>query len=251
MNATQNIYDDQLFFNKYYISRNAANSYNNLVEQPAMSKLYIEDDLTGKSVLDLGCGYGANCKNFIEYGAKKVVGVDISEKMLQEAKSKNSHPNIEYISFDLNQICKINQVHNGFDLIYSSLAFHYVEDFKKLISSIYDLLNNNGILLFSIMHPVITANISYIGETPETSYLDPVVVKNYMNSGSRKFKWILNDVVFYHKPVSVIINTLIEVGFVITNITEPIPDANGINIAPFLAEELDRPSYLIVKATKN
>ena len=39
-------------------------------------------------VLDLGCGCGGNCVEFIKSGASSVVGVDISEKMLSVAKEK-------------------------------------------------------------------------------------------------------------------------------------------------------------------
>lgn len=39
--------------------------------------------LKGKTVLDLGCGFGDNCKQFSKMGAKIVIGIDISEKMLK------------------------------------------------------------------------------------------------------------------------------------------------------------------------
>ena len=50
-------------------------------------------DLTGKSVIDLGCGYGENCREFARLGASTVVGVDISSKMLQVAEKENKCDN--------------------------------------------------------------------------------------------------------------------------------------------------------------
>jgi len=41
-----------------------------------------------KKVLDLGCGFGWHCGFAIENGANSVIGVDISQKMLSEAKNK-------------------------------------------------------------------------------------------------------------------------------------------------------------------
>ena len=43
-----------------------------------------------KRVLDLGCGYGWHCIYAMEHGASSVVGVDISHKMLEVAKRKNT-----------------------------------------------------------------------------------------------------------------------------------------------------------------
>lgn len=61
---------------------------NNLFEIPALFSMM--PDLKGKRVLDLGCCFREHCKRFIEYGAKKVIGIDISEKMLEVAMAENS-----------------------------------------------------------------------------------------------------------------------------------------------------------------
>lgn len=44
-------------------------------------------DLTGKKVLDLGCGTGVHLTRYLELGAKKVVGLDLSALMLQQAET--------------------------------------------------------------------------------------------------------------------------------------------------------------------
>lgn len=62
----QNIYDNLEFFNAYKMLRETDDNYNDLLEQPAMKKLL--PDLTDKRVLDLGCGFGNNCMDFIKRG---------------------------------------------------------------------------------------------------------------------------------------------------------------------------------------
>ncbi|MGN0542834.1 MAG: class I SAM-dependent methyltransferase [Acutalibacteraceae bacterium] len=123
----QNIFDNEIFFNGYKALRDNEINYNDLLEQPAMAKLLPE--LNGKSILDLGCGYGHNCVDFVNRGARRVVGIDISEKMLSVAKSESVSPEIEYLNMSMTDISKLGE---KFDLIYSSLAFHYVEDFEAL-----------------------------------------------------------------------------------------------------------------------
>ena len=49
-----------------------------------------------RSVLDLGCGYGWHCRYFAENGASRVLGIDLSERMLAEARSRANPPAIEY-----------------------------------------------------------------------------------------------------------------------------------------------------------
>ena len=118
--AQQNIYDNEIFFEGYKKIRDNKINANNLFEIPALFSML--PDLKNKRVLDLGCGFGEHCKRFIECGAKKVVGIDISEKMLEVARNENSDPNIIYINMPMEKIAELNE---QFDIVVSSLAFHY------------------------------------------------------------------------------------------------------------------------------
>ena len=53
-------------------------------------------DLKGKTLLDLGCGYGWHCGYAREQGAREILGIDLSEKMLMEARQRNSGVPITY-----------------------------------------------------------------------------------------------------------------------------------------------------------
>ncbi|MRF48980.1 class I SAM-dependent methyltransferase, partial [Escherichia coli] len=46
-------------------------------------------DFKNKKVLDLGCGYGWHCKYAVQQGAKEVVGIDASKKMIEKAEAVN------------------------------------------------------------------------------------------------------------------------------------------------------------------
>ena len=52
-------------------------------------------NLQGKAVLDLGCGYGWHCCFAAEQGAAQILGIDLSHKMIEEAKKRNKKSNIE------------------------------------------------------------------------------------------------------------------------------------------------------------
>lgn len=142
--AQQNIYDNEIFYDGYLKIREREDNANVLFEMPAFFSLLPE--LKGKTVLDLGCGFGEHCVRMARAGADKVVGIDLSEKMLKVAKAENSAPNIAYYRMAMEEISKIEEY---FDLVVSSLAFHYVEDFEGLIRDCYDLLKPGGMLVFS------------------------------------------------------------------------------------------------------
>lgn len=242
----QNIFDNQVFFEKYRELRKKEYNYNSLVEQPAMKALL--PDLKGKTVLDLGCGYGQNCIEFIEKGAKSVVGIDISKKMLDIALEENKNEFVRYIHMDMSEIEHLNQ---KFDFVYSSLAFHYVEDFKKLLYNIRNLLNDNGVLLFSQEHPYTTApKAGPIWTKDELGNKIHYNLSDYMYSGKRHFRWFVDDIEKYHRSISEIFNTIISQGFIIDNVVEPVPDQFCLEKRPDYIDEFHRTTCIIIKITR-
>ena len=136
--AQQNIYDNEIFFSGYKKLREKKINANNLFEIPALFSMMPE--LKGKRILDLGCGFGEHCKQFVNYGAEKVVGIDISKKMLEVAKAENCDSKIQYINMPMEDISQISET---FDVAISSLALHYIEDFDTLARDVYEILNMN------------------------------------------------------------------------------------------------------------
>jgi ubiquinone/menaquinone biosynthesis C-methylase UbiE len=82
-------------------------------------------DLAGRRVVDLGCGFGWFCRWARENGAAHVLGLDLSEKMLDRARTQKNDKAVIYAVANLEDLSLLD---DGFHLAYSSLAFHYVED---------------------------------------------------------------------------------------------------------------------------
>lgn len=245
----QNIYDNEHFFNSFKALRESDNCYNELLEQPAMMKLL--PNLKNKAVLDLGCGLGINCIGFVKSGASKVTGVDISKRMIDAAKSKNADNKISYINLPLEDISALD---TKFDFVYSSLCFNYIYDFNKLIKDIFDLLNDNGVLLFSQEHPIETASIDksvdYLKDENDKEYA--FCISDYQNERERRIeKWFVDGVIKYHRTFSTVINTLTDSGFIIEKVIEPVPDEYALNKRGGLIKEFIKPTFLIVKAVKH
>ena len=177
----------------------------------------------------------------------------MSERMLETAKRENGDGRIKYIRLDMKDLDALRGESAGkFDFAYSSLAFHYVEDFKKLTGDIYSLLKPGGILLFSQEHPVTTATFGYNSKwiADENGEKIAFEFSNYHQPGKRSSFWFVDGVETYHRTTANIINALIETGFEIAAMDEAEPSEEAIEIYPELKKEKLKPNFLIVKAVK-
>src|SRR6516162_2150179 len=125
---TQNIYDDEEFFQGYSRLRRSVEGLDGAPEWPALRSLL--PNLSGLKVLDLGCGFGWFCRWARQQGAAYVLGIDVSEKMLARARGEADDPAITYRNADME---KLDLPANSFNLVYSSLALHYVGNLNGLM----------------------------------------------------------------------------------------------------------------------
>lgn len=247
MKKQQNIYDDKRFFDEYIDMRENKLNANDLLEIPTIKGML--PDLQEKSVLDLGCGAGGMSKYFVEKGASKVLALDISKNMITHAKEINSDEKIQYKVLGMEDIAKIKE---KFDVVFSSLAFHYVKDFGKLMQDISKLLKPNGILLFSQEHPVATAVVLQ-GDMKNKLDINGkkyFLLSDYNNNGKRLLNWNVDGVIKYHRNFSCIINSILKAGLEILEIQESQPLPQAVEKVDKYKYQLDKPYFLFVKAKK-
>ncbi len=247
MPKIQNIYDNEQFFNYYKEMRDSKINANTLIEIPTIISML--PDVKGKTILDIGCGEGEMARLFAERGAKKVLGVDISQNMIKLANEKNTYENV---NFQLLAMENLDSLTEKFDFVFSSLAVHYVEDFGKLMKDISNLLNKDGILLFSQEHPIVLApNFhkemkKYIDIDDKRYYL----ISDYNNIGQRSRTWTVEGVIKYHRNFSCIINNIINAGMNLLEIQEPVATKEAIELIPKYIYQNDRPFFAFFKAIK-
>lgn len=247
MKKPQNIYDDKHFFDEYIDMRENKLNANDLIEIPTIKNML--PDLQGKSVLDFGCGAGGMSKYFVEKGACKVLALDISKNMIAHAKEINNDNKIQYKVMEMENISKIKE---KFDVVFSSLAFHYVEDFEKLMKDISNLLKPNGVLLFSQEHPFETAIIlqrdmkRYVEINDKRYFL----LSDYNNMGERFLNWNVDGVIKYHRNFSCVVNSVIKAGLNIVEIQESQPLPQAIEKVEKYKYQKDKSYYLFIKARK-
>ena len=118
------------------------------LEKPAMEG-ELPKDLISKDILCIGVGSGDELIEILKRHPSKVVGIDVSSKLLDIARAR--FPDVEFQKMEMTDLLFPD---HSFDLIYSSLAFHYAKDWDLLLSEVYRILKENGELLFSTHHPI-------------------------------------------------------------------------------------------------
>lgn len=241
----QNIYDDQAFFDCY---AQLPRSQFGLEAAPEWASIQaMLPDLSGKWVIDLGCGYGWFCRSAREAGAAEVLGVDLSEKMLARARELTDDNGISYQRGDLEQLALPSQ---AIDLVYSQLTLHYLPDLAPVFASIYQALQPGGWFVFTTEHPIYTCPVRQGGWLTDDEGQRSWAVNNYQNEGKRVSNWLADGVVKYHRTLGATLNALMAAGFAIRHVNEWGPTAEQIEANPALAEELERPMMVLVSAQR-
>lgn len=231
-------------------------SYSYTIEWPCIKKMI--PNLHQKKILDLGCGTGRFDFLFEKENPLSILGIDISEKMITIAneKSMNRDSNVKFIKGDISNFN--TYIEGKFDFIFSSTTLHYISDLKGLFSNIYNALDENGICIISIMHPVYTAQypVDKDGEFPS----DDEWIVRYLDKSKRAYiqPWIeynnsIKDYLStsYHHTFGDYMNAIIRAGLKIEQVEEPYPPENWKHDSYGRYNAfLETPSYMIIKLSK-
>ena len=241
----QNKYDDSAFFAAYKEMPRSIGGLGAAGEWHEFKALL--PDLQGKSVLDLGCGFGWHCRYAREQHAAEVVGVDISAKMLESAREQTDDPAITYLQAPIEDI---DFPDGHFDVVLSSLAFHYVQSFDAVCQKVHSCLKQGGTFVFSVEHPVFTARREQDWHYDEHGNRLHWPLDHYQHEGQRDTSFLVEHVIKYHRTISTYINELIRAGFMIQKVQEPVPPEHMLHSTPEMIDEWRRPMFLIISARK-
>ncbi len=240
---TQNIYDDEGFFASYSQLRRSVEGLAGAPEWPSLRALL--PGLTGKRVLDLGCGMGWFCRWAAESGATWVTGIDVSTNMLSRAREMTPAGPITYEHHNLDEY---EPPAAAFDVVYSSLALHYLAGIDRLFAGVYRSLKVGGSFVFSVEHPIYTAP-----RAPgwvEANGRETWPVDSFLDEGARSTDWLAKGVIKQHRTTGTYVNTLVRHGFVVEHLEDWGPTHAQVAEQPELAIERERPAFLLIKASR-
>lgn len=241
----ENKYDNASFFEQYNKMLRSQQGLQGAGEWYILKNML--PDFIDKDVLDLGCGFGWHCRYAIENGAKSVIGIDLSEKMLEKAREINNMEGIEYVRKALEDV---EYPAEKFDVILSSLTFHYIESFDLITEKIYKWLKPKGHFVFSVEHPVFTAEGTQDWAYGTDGEKQHWPVDNYFIEGKRNTTFLGENVVKYHRTLTSYLNALLKQGFKIKEVIEAEPSEEMLKEFSEMKEELRRPMMLLISVEK-
>lgn len=237
----RSVYDDPAFFERYSRFRRSREGLAGAPEWPVLKAML--PSLSDLRVVDLGCGFGAFCRWAGEQGAAAVLGLDSSEKMLARARAETGDPRISYRRAAMEDV---EFPAASADLVFSSLAFHYVADFAQVCANVHRGLRHGGHFVFSVEHPVFTAP-----RTPEWIAAEgrPAWPLNgYLDEGPRSTDRLTAGVLKQHRTLAGYVNPLLAHGFRLSRLEEWGPSTEQLQDRPDLAGDRERPPFLLISA---
>ncbi|WP_081272345.1 class I SAM-dependent methyltransferase [Mycobacteroides immunogenum] len=207
--------------------------FNGMLERPALRSL-IPRPLTGRTVLDAGCGSGAQCAWLLGEGAD-VTGVDLSPAMVDQARGRCGSAATLMVA-DLAEPLPLEA--RSFDGVTCSLTLHYLRDWRVPLASFARILRPGGWAVISLDHP-------FGAPLPDQrdGYFQPQLVSD---------TWTKADVEvtqhFWRRPLGQVADAFAEAGFLIERIAEPRPSAEAMRRFPTeLQNVVDVPSFIVYR----
>jgi SAM-dependent methyltransferase len=194
-----------------YTADSDAGIQNAYYERPAI--LALAGDVTGRRILDAGCGSGPLFASLRDRGAV-VTGIDSSAGMLEVARRRLGDGADLQVA-DLGSPLPFPD--GAFDDVVASLVLHYLEDWGPTLAELRRVLAPGGRLIVAVDHPFAVQAINVLAGRRT----------NYFATYSWTEEWTMGGhtapMTFWHRPLHAMTDAFNAAGFRISVISEPQP----------------------------
>ena len=188
-----------------------------------LSFLSLLGDVSGKDILDLGCGDGFLSRMLHERGAV-VTGVDISTNLLGHARRLSEGLPITFLLEDAQGLPSLPDA--SFDAVVCCMALMDIHDLPSAARAISRVLRDDGEFLFAMLHPCFETPFNATNPPEETDAKGNFVAKR-VNGYNVEGKWysdgagIRGTLGSIHRKLSTYVNELSAAGLLIKEMFEP------------------------------
>ncbi len=183
-------------------------------------------------ILDIACGNGQFARHLARLGAC-VLGVDISERMIEQARARTTEPDdrIEFRVLDCTRADALLSLGDKqFDAAVCTMALMDMAAIDPLFTALAKLLKAGGCLVLSVLHPCF--NSGQVMQVREREDVAGEVVDRYFVRVSGYIHPLTHQGVamigqpvpqyYFHRPLSLLLNPAFEAGFVLDRLAEPV-----------------------------
>ncbi|MDN4067937.1 class I SAM-dependent methyltransferase [Paenibacillus vini] len=202
-------------------------------------------DVSGKKILEVGCGSGQSLQYLGERQAGELWGIDISERQLEKTEQvlTSSGLSAKLICSPMEEECGIPE--DYFDFVYSVYAIGWTTDLEGTFSRIASYLKKDGAFIFSWSHPIHKCVVA------ENDTL--IFKKSYFDESWYSVSLGDSTLTLSDRKLSTYVNALSKAGFVIEQMVEQSDDellqARGEN-HDFAKKAAMLPVTFVIKARK-
>ena len=205
-------------------------------------------NISGKKIIDLGCGTGTLSRSLYKNGAE-VTGIDFSDKMLELALLRNR--NIKYIKENLNENLSFED--EIFDISLSVMVLHSLSFIDKCISESFRTLKHKGRFIVVVPH------MAHIYQFRSVILEDN---SKYLTEQRAMFKWkqfknyCKLPTAFYLRPLQFYFDAFRKHGFAVNAIIEPSivdkakDDIDNVHTMEIWQRLKEKPSFMIFDCFK-
>ncbi len=213
-------------------------------------------DVAGKKVLCLAGGGGQQSAAFALLGASVTV-FDLSDEQLEQDKKVAEHYGFEIktVQGDMRNLSPFEKT--SFDIVYHTYSINFVPDVVEVFRQVARVLRIDGIYHFGCANPFVMG----VGQKDWNG--EGYILKEPYISGARisygDQDWVYDgethekvpNPIEYRHTLSVVLNGLIEIGFVISQVSDNCDMNSDTNAAPKTWEHFTAfaPPWLIIWAT--
>ncbi len=188
--------------------------------------------VSGKHILDAGCGNGYFARKIAQMGAR-VTAVEPAKNLFKYGvEQEKKHPQaIEYLQQDLTKL----QVGSLPDAVVLINVLMDIPDYKLAMKNCIDAIKPGGLLVFSILHP------AFPGFQDEWNKNQAVTTREYFNADPIKQRY---GYLHIH-PLQDYLNNVIQLGCTIEKVIEPQSTDENVDNRNYHV-----PQFLLIKARK-
>lgn len=229
-----------------------------MLNNPAFFDHFLPD-LSGRTVLDAGCGEGYNTRLMARRGMR-LTGIDISPRMIELAREAEARERLG-IDYRVGSFIDLIELRDGsFDAVVSTMALMDSPGFDRAARAIHRVLKPGGTLWFSVLHPCfVTPGFRWI--TDEDGDEEGLLVAHYFAETGFIERWRFKEAMSDDAPpftvpsfphrLSDYFNGLVDAGFSLLRVAEPRPSPEMVARQPWLARlRRHAPLFLHIGAAK-
>lgn len=210
-------------------------------------QLKLFGSISGKKLLDIGCGSGHSLQYMAQEGAAELWGLDLSSKQIETARNLLISQKEKVTLYESPMEENPGLPSNYFDIVYSIYALGWTTNLERTFSNIHSYLKPGGAFIFSWEHP--------LHDRLQYEHSSFKFYKSYIVEGPEYNEAWHNNAVIYHRKLSTYINTLIKTGFTIEKVIDEVclPEEHSENPSKWYSTQKANlvPSTLIIKASKS